>query len=267
MNAVDELEFRLYAQLLHADGEAPPTTPIAHQANVLRMNGGFNFAAYAYQRALNKPNPEAILLKSVELNQRAIALYPPCGFEASTNLYFYYAFLDDKAQLAQISHQIIAYAQQEKITKDTEWEPLLVVLAHLRLGEDYQAFMPWLSKCEQRKYDMVLPGTSAAINALQARDSVGLATAIDAMLVEHHKQANNRHSRIYLGPGTLISYAPYLLLQLAKDLGIDCLPLITQRNQTLKLGLSSPADFPELPKNSKFPLNVDYLTGTINLPK
>jgi hypothetical protein len=144
---------------------------------------------------------------------------------------------------------------------DSSVSPLFTVLSCVLLGKDYASFKPWLEKMESQKNNLELLGTYQAIQFLSNRDEDNLVPALNDVLLAHHKEANSKRTHTYNTPGAFLSISPFLIIKVAEHLGMDIREKMTENKQTLKLGLSSPADFPDLPKNLLMTVEVDYLTA------
>jgi hypothetical protein len=259
--ALEEIKFRLDHLENMAKTRPNLNLPDAKVANRYRSLASLYQGIYIYSTALflEESYVEKAIKNMLSMSQLAITAH---GDSAQLSLEFMYlaksAVLDD---MKEISEQLITAVNTNK---NELANPLFVVLACLRLGKNHAPYMDLFRKRENKKYDIILPGATEAINYLINEDEDKLVLALDSMLLAHHKEANNRHSDIYNSPAAFLSLAPYLILELSKFLGMDIQSKITQNKQILKIGLMFPTDFPDLPKNHKMPLEVDYLTAGIN---
>ncbi|MFD2167392.1 hypothetical protein ACFSJY_14150 [Thalassotalea euphylliae] len=257
--AIEEIKFRADNNIIW--GNIEPAEHLSDQSKAwnYRSCAGFHLGAYIYYASLNE-NTIALdsLSKSIEFGLSATAAYEQESLLSLETVYIGKAFLGE--DLTAVSESIMENANQYK---NESVNPLYPLLAAIMLGQVHSEFMPKLAACEKKKYPITLPGSFNAIEQICQNDGDALTNSISDMLALHHKKANNRHSDIYNHHASFISYTPYLLLNLARTRGLDISDNVQNRVQTLKLGMSSPVDFPDVPKNHKMPIEVDYLTGKI----
>lgn len=219
------------------------------------------YSIYIFKTALGiNADLEQTLENTIKMSEKAVSCYPEDSLKQLQPLFIAKSLLGE--DLAEPAKRVI---EATKDRPDNNVSPLISMVACIRLGEEHTSYMNWFSKWEAKKYTPVLPGSSEVIGHLINRDEDRLVRALDEMLLAHGKEANSRHSHIYNTYNAYLSLAPYLMLELAEHLGMELRSRITQNKQTLKLGLRSPADFPELPKNYKMPIEVDYLTAKTNI--
>ncbi|MFD2167390.1 hypothetical protein ACFSJY_14140 [Thalassotalea euphylliae] len=257
--AIEEIKFR--ADFCSTCGNIEIADHLLGQSKALgyRTCAGFHLGAYIYYASLNE-NTIALdsLSKVIEFGMSAKAPYEQESLLSLLTVYHGKAFLGE--DLIAVSEAIMEYSDQ---FENEFVNPLYPILAAITLEEEYSKFLPKLAAWEKRKYPITLPGSSNAVEQICQNDGDALTSSISDMLALHHKQATNRHSSIHNHHASFISYTPYLLLNLARTRGLDISDNVQNRVQTLKLGMSSPVDFPDIPKNHKMPIEVDYLTGKI----
>jgi len=259
--ALEEIKFRL--NHLENMTKTSPNLSLSGVkiANRYRSLASVYQGVYIYNAALclEEDHIQKALENMLKMSQLAIAA-DECSAQLSLERVFLAQLLLSE-DIKEVSERLITI----DTNKNEGVSPLFVVLACLRLGENHTPFMASFKKRENKKYDIILPGATEAINYLINKDEDKLALALDSMLLAHHKEANNRHSDIYNSPAAFMSLAPYFILDLAKFLGMDIQSKISNNKQTLKLGLMFPTESPDLPKNHKMPVEVDYLTAKTNL--
>lgn len=261
ITALEEIKFRADScstmMNIQPGGDRPPSK----KAFGYRICSGDAFGAYIYNTVMGMTcAAKNNLTKMLELASLAEKIYEQDSLISLEYIYMAKSLLSE--DLAGISMKVVD-ATNTKAHEDSN--PLYAVLSCLRIGQGYQVHMDHLKKYEAKKYSSALPGTVSAIEHIVRNDEKGLIDIIDKMLLAHHKEANNRHSRIYNSPFAFLSLTPYLIIDLAKFFGMDIQKNISENKQILKLGLSSPADFPKIPKNHKMPLEVDYITAATNI--
>ncbi|MBO1256635.1 hypothetical protein J3L16_13155 [Alteromonas sp. 5E99-2] len=262
MNVKDEIEFRLSYLKGLAQTRPNMSLPGAKVANRYRSLAGVYYGIYIYETALSEKleSRNNTLMHINEMSLSAVQAHSESTLKSLEAVFLARTIkLEDVTDIAK---QIVSLASSNTNEYITH---LFTVISCLKLGCDYTPYLDWFSKMESKKYTLVLPGSVEAISHLVKRDENSLSAAIDSMLLAHHKEANNRHSDIYNSQGAFLSIAPYLIVDLAESFGMNIRSKITENKQILKLGLSSPADFPEIPKNHKMPIEVDYLTAKTNI--
>ncbi|MFT4806746.1 MAG: hypothetical protein ACI9LX_000060 [Paraglaciecola sp.] len=257
--ALEEIKFRLsYLEKL-SNGRPSESLPNSKKAFIFRNIGWQYYGIYLYKISLGM-DVDGLLKDVIEMNKLAI------GANESNELLSLEPIFISKLLLTEdVSDVCAKIVELARANTDEYVDPLIIVLSCLRRGENYEQYMDWFRKKENEKYTSILSGSSKAITYLINRDEDNLALTLNSMLLIHHKEANNRHSGIYNSCGSFLSFAPFLILELAEHLGMNVKSKISENKQVLKLGLSSPADFPNLPKNIKMPIEVDYLTAKTNL--
>ena len=260
--ASEEIGFRLNFAENSKRGELADSLSNTRKVSIYVSKGWKEFGIYVYKKALGiGERTNYSLYQAITVCETALQL---C--EEGNKLICFEAIFVAKSLLSEDLTGIAAQICEAANNNNNEYaDPLYVILSCLRLGKDHTPYIDWLKKWETKKYTSVLPGTSEAIAYLINRDEERLVFTVDAMLLAHHKEANNRHSDIYNSPLSLLSLAPYLILEQAKFLGMDIQSKILNNKQTLKLGLMFPTESPDLPKNHKMPVEVDYLTAKTNL--
>ncbi|MCY7296088.1 hypothetical protein [Alteromonas sp. a30] len=261
MTALEEIKFRADSCSTMANIRPAEHLPPSKKAFGYRICSGYSYGAYIYNTALGlDENAKTHLINRFRLDSLAVDVCQEDMLPSLENIYQTKALLLE--DVSEVSKKIISIAK----TNTNEFvSHLCTILSCLRLEEDHKPYMDWFRKWEAKKYTSVLPGSSDAIEHLVNRDENNLVLTLDNMLLAHHKEAGNRHSNIYNSHAAFLSLAPYLILELAEHLGMELRSRITQNKKTLKLGLSSPADFPETPKNHKMPIEIDYLTAKTNI--
>ncbi|MFC3123425.1 hypothetical protein, partial [Agaribacter flavus] len=250
MTALEEVKFRADSCSTMANILPAEHRPASKKAFGYRICGGYSYGAYIFNTALGlNENAKTHLLNRLKLDSLAMDVYEQDMFPSLENIYQTKTLLLE--DVTEVSEKIISVA---KTNTSESVSHLCTILSCLRLDEDHRPYMEWFRKWEAKKYTLVLPGSSEAIAHLVNRDEDNLVLTLDTMLLAHHKEAGNRHSNIYNSHAAFLSLAPYLMLELAEHLGMELRSRITQNKQTLKLGLSSPADFPEIAKNHKMPI-------------
>lgn len=259
--ALEEIKFRL--NHLENMTKTSPNLSLSGVkiANRYRSLASVYQGVYVYSTALclEDDHIQKALENILKMSQLAIAADECSAQLGLESVFLVKLFLSE--DIKEVSERLITI----DTNKNEGVSPLFVVLACLRLGEDHVPYMDSFKKRENKKYDIVLPGATEAINCLINRDEDKLALALDSMLLAHHKEANNSRSFNFNSPLSFLSLAPYLILDLAKFLGMDIQSKVTQNKQILKLGLMFPTESPNLPKNHKMPVEVDYLTAKTNL--
>lgn len=219
------------------------------------------YSIYIFKTALGiNSDLEQTLEKTIKMSEKAISCYPEESLKHLQPLFIAKSLLGEN--LTEPAKQIIEVTRTHT---EEDVSPLISMVACLYLGEDYISYMKWLEKWESKKYTSVLPGCSDALIHLMNRDEDNLVKVLDVMLLAHNKEANNRHSHIYNTYNSFLSLAPYFMLKLAEFFDMNIRSRVSENKQALKLGLRSPADFPDIPKNYKMPIEVDYLTAKTNV--
>jgi len=259
--AAEEINFRLDYGKGTAEGRPIDTLSDYNKAGIYRSCGWEYYGIYIYEAALGvNKHPEAALKQMKEVSEIAARIYEPNKILALELTFLAKLLLSE--DLTDISRQIISFNLIGFNEDCGPINPIYRMMSCLILKENPEQYLAWFKKRESAKYSVVLPGASDAITYLINRDEENLALTLDKMLLVHHKKANRKG---YNGHGAFLSFDPFLIVTIAEYLGLDVRSKITQNKKILKLGLSSPADFPDIPQNHRMPVEVDYLTAKTNL--
>ncbi len=259
--AVDELKYRLEFVEENAGKEPADFLPNHKKAFICQTDAWNFYSIYIYKVALKSENgAQKALHRACEMSKLASKYYPQNNIKNLEPLFLAKILL--KEDVTDVSRRIIEAAR----TNTNEYaSPLIAVIASLWLEHEHSMFMDWFRKWETKKYTSVLPGSAEAINHLIDRNETSLVSTLNSILLAHHKEANNRHSGIYNTYNSFLSLSPLLIIELATFIGLDVKSRISENKHSLKLGLLFPSESPELPKNFKMPIEVDYLSAKTNL--
>ena len=259
--ALEEINYRL--GFVKGSSEIRPNEKLSNYDKAFRYRtlGWQYYAIYLYEVTLGiNKSPEDWLRKMEEMSELAALAFEPDKVLGLELTFLAKVLLSE--YITDIARQIVTL---NKASLNGKSNPLFSVLSCLRLGENHVPYTDFFRKKESEKHNLVLAGSSEAIAYLINRDEDNLAHTLNSMLLVHHKEANNRHSYIYKTYHSFLSLAPYLIVELAEYLGMEIQSKIFENIQSLKLGLSFPMEFPDLPKNYKMPIEINYLTAKTNL--
>lgn len=263
MKAIDELMCRLQAELLYAN----PYTKIAdisteHTASCHQITANAWFASFVYAKALNDDNALKYSHRADEYFQKAYDVHPPGQLYHLTQLYFNAVLRgDDKRMDLAKNIAIMAYDNNQKEIMSV----MNVVGALLAVNHPVKDFLPKLATEEKLKSDLVLLGSVDAIEAILEGNEQRLINNLDELLIIHAKRAGNLRSYICRGASALICRMAILLCDAAQQRGMNVKDKLTKRWQKMNLRLSYPTKFPDVDKNIKLPIEVDFLTGEVFL--
>ncbi len=258
--AVEEINDRLSYYKDIAEGRPIDTLSDYKKAAIYRCRGWDYYAIYIYEVALGvNKKPEDLLKQMEAMSELAALAYEPKILALELTFLAKLLLSED---VTDIARQIITFNIKNLNEDAGPINPIFRMISCLVLKENPEQYLEWFRKRESAKYSSVLPGSSQAIAYLINRDETNLALTLDEMLLVHHKKSNRKSSNGY---GSFFSLYPFLIVELAEYLGMNIRSKITQNKQVLKLGLFSPADLPDIPKNHRMPVEVDYLTAKTNL--
>ncbi|GEM_PF-5111162 len=260
MKAVDELTLRLREELLCAnhDGQIADIstrhTAISHQ---LVANAWFS--AFVYAKALSNDNALLYSQRADDYYQKAFDVHPPGQLYHLTQMYINAVLRGDDTRLDLAKHiAIMAYDK----TQDVQSSVMEIVTALLAVNQSVTHFLPQLTSEEKHKSDLVPFGSTGAVRAILSNDEPALINSVDELLTIHAKRASNLRSSIGIGSSNaVICRMAILLCEAASHRGINIKDKLSKRRQKMSLRMQYPSEFPEVDKNIKMPLEVDFLTG------
>lgn len=259
MKAIDELRYRLRRELFLADRkENIADISTEHTASCYQIRANSWFSAFVYAKSLNDDNALQYSKRADEYYQRAYDVHPPEQLYNLTQLYLNAVLRgdDDRQNLAK-HIAIMAYDK----TQDKLHSVLTLVGALLSVNQSVDDFLPLLENEEKHKSDIVPFGSTDAVKAILCGDEPALINSVDELLIIHAKRAGNLRSYICLGANSIICRMAILLCEAAQQRGMDIKEKLSKRRQKMNLRLCSPAEFPDIKRTIKFPLEVDFLTG------
>ena len=263
MKVTDELMCRLQAELLYANRDSKiADISTEHTASCHQITANAWFAAFVYAKALNDGNALKYSNRADEYYQQAYAVHPPGQLYHLTQLYFNAVLRGDDNRKDLAKHiAIMAYDNSQKELMSV----MNVVGALLTVDQSVKDFLPKLANEEKHKSDLVPLGSVEAVQAIVEGDEQRLISNLDGLLTIHAKRAGNLRSYICRGASALICRMAILLCNAAQQRGMDVRDKLTKRRQKMNLRLSYPTEFPDVDKNIKLPLEVDFLTGEVFL--
>ena len=263
MKAIDELMCRLKAELLYANRDSKIAhISTSHTASCHQITANAWFAAFVYAKALNDDNALKYSHLADEYFKKAYDVHPPSQLYNLTQLYVNAVLRrDNVCQDLAKSISIMTYDK----TQDELHSVFTVVAALLAIEQPIENFLPELANQEKHKSDLVPIGSVDAVKAVIKGDEQRLINNLDGLLTIHAKRAGNLRSSICSGSNTVICRMALLLCNAAQQRGMDVRDKLTKRRQKMNLRLSYPTKFPDVDKNIKLPLKVDFLTGDVFL--
>ncbi len=257
----EELEFRVNFHEKMAKTRPVDTLSSYEKSNIFGDKAWKYYHLYIYQFALGyTEEAQENLHKMVEMSQLAMEYLPTRNLKRLEAIFLAKALLGE--DLSDTAKQVISLAPDDS---DHSVSPLYTVLSCVLLGEDYSQFNDWLEKKEKNRNTLELLGTARTIHFLANRDEEALVSALNDLLLVHHKEVNSKTKHANNTPAAFLSIAPYLIMKVAKVLGLDIQSNITKNKKTLKLSLRFPRDFPEISRDLKMSVNVDYLSAQCEL--
>ena len=260
MKAIDELRYRLRRELFLSDGEMNiADISTEHTASCYEIRANSWFSAFVYAKSLNDNNALLYSQRADEYFQKAYDVHPPEQLYHLTQLYINAVLRGDNTRLDLAKHiAIMAYDK----TQDELHSVLTLVGALLSVNQSVDDFLPRLENAEKHKSDLVPFGSTDAVKAILCGDEPALINSVDELLIIHAKRAGNLRSSISIGSSnTVICRMAILLCEAAQQRGMDIKEKLSKRRQKMNLRLCSPAEFPDIKRTIKFPLEVDFLTG------
>ncbi len=263
MKAIDELHFRLRSAI-NTGGINNKIADIStsHTASCHQITANAWFTAFVYAKALNDDNALMYSHRADEYFQKAYDIHPPGQLYNLTQLYVNAILRGDDNRQELAKHvAIMAYDNNQKELMSV----MNVVGALLAVDQSVKDFLPKLAIEEKHKSDLVPFGSVDAVEAIIEGDEQRLIRSLDGLLTIHAKRAGNLRSYICRGASALICRMAILLCDAAQQRGMDVRETLSKRRQKMNLRLSSPADFPDVDRTIKFPIEVDFLTGEVFL--
>ncbi|AXR08322.1 hypothetical protein [Salinimonas sediminis] len=263
MKAIDELHFRLRSAI-NTGGINNKIADIStsHTASCHQITANAWFAAFVYAKALNDDNALKYSHRADEYFNKAYDIHPPGQLYHLTQLYFNAVLRGDDNRKDLAKHiAIMAYDNNQKELMTV----MDVVAALLTVDQSVKDFLPKLANEEKHKSDLVPLGSVEAVQAIIEGDEQRLVRSLDGLLTIHAKRAGNLRSYICRVASALICGMAILLCDAAQQRGMDVRDKLTKRRQKMNLRLFSPADFPDVDRTIKFPIEVDFLTGEVFL--
>ena len=263
MKAIDELQFRLRSTI-RTGGINNKIADIStsHTASCHQITANAWFTAFVYAKALDDDNALMYSHRADEYFQKAYDAHPPGQLYNLTQLYVNAVLCGDDNRQDLAKHvAIMAYDNNQKELMSV----MNVVGALLAVDQSVKDFLPKLGNEEKHKSDLVPLGSVEAVEAIIEGDEQRLIRSLDGLLTIHAKRAGNLRSYICRGASALICRIAILLCDAAQQRGMDVRETLSKRRQKMNLRLSSPADFPDVDRTIKFPIEVDFLTGEIFL--
>ena len=263
MKAIDELQFRLSSSVRSSDRPLNiADIRTEHTASCYQIRANYWFAAFVYAKALNDDNTLKYSNRADEYFQKAYDVHPPGQLYHLTQLYFNAVLRGDDNRQELAKHiAIMAYDNSQKELMSV----MNVVGALLTVDQSVKDFLPKLANEEKHKSDLVPLGSVEAVQAIVDGDKQRLIRNLDGLLTIHAKRAGNLRSYICRGASALICGMAILLSDAAQQRGMDVSKKLSKRRQKMNLRLTSPADFPDVDRTIKFPIEVDFLTGEVFL--
>ncbi len=259
MKVIDELTCRLQAELLYANRDSKiADISTSHTSSCHQITANAWFAAFVYAKALNDDNALQYSHRADEYYQKAYDVHPPGQLYNLTQLYVNAVLRGDDNRQNLAKH--IAMMAYDK-TQDELHSVFTVVAALLAVEQSVENFLPELANEEKHKSDLVPLGSVDAVKAVLNGDEQWFVNNLDGLLTIHAKRAGNLRSSICSGSNTVICRMALLLCDAAQQRGMDVKDKLTKRRQKMNLRLSYPTKFPDVDKNIKLPLKVDFLTG------
>ncbi|AXR08321.1 hypothetical protein [Salinimonas sediminis] len=263
MKAIDELHFRLSSSVRSSDRPLNIADISAeHTASCYQIRANYWFTAFVYAKALNDDNALMYSHRADEYFQKAYDAHPPGQLYNLTQLYVNAVLRGDDNRQDLAKHvAIMAYDNNQKELMSV----MNVVGALLAVDQSVKDFLPKLGNEEKHKSDLVPLGSVEAVKAIIDRDEQRLINNLDGLLTIHSKRAGNLRSSICSGSNTVVCRMALLLCDAAQQRGMNVTEKLSKRRQKMNLRLCSPADFPDVDRTIKFPIEVDFLTGEVFL--
>jgi hypothetical protein len=265
MNVIDELQFRLAFSKDCSKMMPSERLPNSNKAVSYRLAANYAYAAYIYRRALNEKGFKDSLNFSIKLLEKAYEVNPTEKSICFSGLMRCHLLAKNVSKLKKVSEELLDEYEFEDTKSNVVENLFSATLAALFLQRDITRYIVLMAGYENEKRSTVLKGTTDAVKSLNLGHKKQFLLDIDKMLLEHHNTANKVNSRLYNTPHALLCPEVNLLLKLAEIKGWNVCIGPLKFEKELRIGLSSPADFPSLEPNLKMPFKINYLCGHVSM--
>lgn len=262
-NATDELLYRLIWTRNRSKMRPSKSLPISRKGLSYRISANFAYETFVYERALGINNFENSLKLSSKLLSKSLTIYSKERAQCLSGLVKCGLLLKDKVGIGKACRKLLESYEETGSIGNVDKYVLEFLIAAIFLEEDTGKLFETLVQTPKRPKSYILKSTVGAIESLIADDQEQFYLDVDNVLSEHVKQANSAKSRIFNTVEALSCQHVLLLLNLAEIKGFQVPYERWNVQHDLRIGLSSPADFPSLPKNLKIPLKVNYINGHV----